>query len=157
MTRLLVALFVLLASLGTYAQMVHIKIINGKTGQPLKDLEIRVELGHINDRNLWKLGKEKLLRWDNESYDVPTAGAPLVRVSSITQGQTVRSEYEVCTDEKCDHGEGPGTYSIADILNFGTNTLDARRTAMIPVHPGVLTLYVRKITWLDRLERRLYS
>ena len=155
--RYLLLLSMMFLSECSCAQTVHIKIIDGRTGKSLNDLRIRIRVGHVNDQNFWKVDHETVPKWNGESYDVPTDGAPLLNVSAIGTGENVTSDYEVCSDENCAHGGGPGTYLVQDILNIGINTLDARSAAKIPLHPGVLTLYVRKITWLDRLERRLYS
>jgi len=145
------------SSLSAGAQTVHIKIIDGKTGRSLSGLRVGVQVGHIDERRFWKVDKEAVVGWSGESYDVSTDGAPLLEDSALVKGHTVTSDYEVCSDENCAHGGGPGTYPVRDILSTRINTLDARSTAKIPFQHGVLTLYVRKITWLDRLVRRLYS
>lgn len=123
---------------------IHIRLLNGKTGQPIADKEIFLE------RN-----KTRLLS-HAEEHDIRTDPSGLAEATVAKTGDILNPivvDYKSCTP-RTKHNDETGKserFPIAQILTNGVVAHNAcSKTAQSPT-PGELTLYFRPMNVFERL------
>jgi len=117
---------------------IHIRIINGKTGRPIKNETLRVwtTRNHI-DADLWP---------------TDATGSVLLKVDGNAQIALDENLNASCRTLPANQQASQFLYSVAEILNKGIATENTCGNVRVPAKPGELILFERPFTLLEKVK-----
>ena len=123
---------------------IHIRLLNGKTGQPIASKEIFLE------RNKTHLMSHA------EEHDIQTDASGLAEATVANTGDVLNPiviDYKSCTPRTRRPGETEKSerFPVAQILSTGIVAQNTCGKTTQPPTPGELTLYVRTMNVLERI------
>jgi len=140
LTRLALLCALLIAPCVSHAQTaeIHIRIVNGKTGRPIKTETLRVwtTRNHV-DADLWPTDAN---------------GAILLKVDSAAQIALDENLNASCRTLPANQQSFQLLYSVAEILNKGISTDNTCGTIRVTAKPGELILFERPFTLLEKVK-----
>ncbi|GAA3769461.1 hypothetical protein [Terriglobus aquaticus] len=123
---------------------IHIRLLNGKTGQPIADKEIFLER---NKQHLMSHAEEHEIKTDTNGLAEATVadkGEILNPIVVDYKSCTPRTKSSIDTDKA-------ERFSIAQILSTGVVAQNRCGKTTEPPTPGQLTLYFRTMNVLERI------
>jgi hypothetical protein len=140
LTRLALLCALLIAPCVSHAQTaeIHIRIVNGKTGRPIKTETLRVwtTRNHV-DADLWPTDAN---------------GAILLKVDSAAQIALDENLNASCRTLPANQQSFQLLYSVAEILNKGISTDNTCGTIRVTAKPGELILFERPFTLMEKVK-----
>jgi hypothetical protein len=140
LTQLALLCALLIAPCASHAQTaeIHIRIINGKTGRPIKNETLRVwtTRDHI-DADLWPTDAN---------------GAILLKVEGAAQIALDENLNASCRTLPANLQPSQFLYSVAEILNKGIATDNTCGTVRVTAKPGELILFERPFTLMEKVK-----
>jgi len=117
---------------------IHIRIINGKNGRPIKNETLRVwtTRDHI-DADLWP---------------TDATGAVLLKVDGNAQIAVDANQYASCRTLPQNQQPSEFLYSVAEILGKGISTENICGNIRVAAKPGELILFERPFTLLEKVK-----
>jgi hypothetical protein len=140
LTQLALLCALLIAPCASHAQTaeIHIRIINGKTGRPIKNETLRVwtTRNHV-DADLWPTDAN---------------GSVLLKVDGATQIAVDANQYASCRTLPANQQASQFLYSVAEILNKGIATDNTCGPVRVAARPGELILFERPFTLMEKVK-----
>jgi hypothetical protein len=140
LTRFALLCALLIAPCVSHAQTaeIHIRIINGKNGRPIKNETLRVwtTRNHI-DADLWPTDAN---------------GSVLLKVDGNAQIAVDANLYANCRTLPQNQQPSEFLYSVAEVLNKGISTENTCGTVRVAAKPGELILFERPFTLLEKVK-----
>jgi hypothetical protein len=140
LTRLALLCALLIAPCASRAQTaeIHIRIINGKNGRPIKNETLRVwtTRDHI-DADLWP---------------TDATGAVLLKVDGSAQIAVDANFYANCRTLPQNQQPSQLLYSVAEILGKGISPENTCGNVRVAAKPGELILFERPFTLLEKVK-----
>ena len=140
LTRLALLCALLIAPCVSHAQTaeIHIRIVNGKTGRPIKTETLRVwtTRNHV-DADLWPTDAN---------------GAILLKVDSAAQIALDENLNASCRTLPANQQSFQLLYSVAEILNKGISAENTCGTIRVTAKPGELILFERPFTLMEKVK-----
>jgi hypothetical protein len=140
LTRLALLCALLIAPCASRAQTaeIHIRIINGKNGRPIKNETLRVwtTRDHI-DADLWP---------------TDATGAVLLKVDGAAQIALDENLNASCRTLPANLQSFQFLYSVAEILNKGISTENTCGKVLVAAKPGELILFERPFTLMEKVK-----
>jgi hypothetical protein len=135
---LLCALLIMPCVSHAQAAEIHVLIINGKTGRPIKTETLRVwtTRNHI-DADLWPTDAN---------------GAVLLKVDGAAQIALDENLNAGCRTLPANQQSFQILYSVAEILNKGISTENTCGTIRVTAKPGELILFERPFTLMEKVK-----
>ena len=117
---------------------IHIRIVNGKNGRPIKNETLRVWTArdHI-DADLWP---------------TDATGTVLLKVDGNAQIAVDANLYANCRVLPQDQQPSQLLYSVAEVLNKGISTENTCGPVRVAAKPGELILFERSFTLLEKVK-----
>jgi hypothetical protein len=117
---------------------IHIRIINGKNGRPIKTETLRVWItrNHI-DADLWP---------------TDATGSVLLKVDGAAQIALDENLNAGCRTLPANQQPSQFLYSVAEILNKGISTENTCGTVRVTAKPGELILFERPFTLMEKVK-----
>ncbi len=117
---------------------IHIRIVNGKNGRPIKNETLRVWTArdHI-DADLWP---------------TDATGAVLLKVDGNAQIAVDANLYANCRILPQNQQPSEFLYSVAEVLGKGISTENTCGTVRVAAKPGELILFERPFTLLEKVK-----
>ncbi len=117
---------------------IHIRIINGKNGRPIKNETLRVwtTRDHI-DADLWP---------------TDATGTVLLKVEGTAQIAVDANQYASCRTLPQNQQPSEFLYSVAEVLGKGISTENTCGTVRVAAKPGDLILFERPFTLLEKVK-----
>jgi hypothetical protein len=117
---------------------IHIRIINGKNGRPIKNETLRVwtTRNHV-DADLWP---------------TDATGSILLKVDGAAQIALDENLNASCRTLPANQQSFQLLYSVAEILNKGISTENTCGTIRVTAKPGELILFERPFTLLEKVK-----
>jgi hypothetical protein len=140
LTRFALLCALLIAPCVSHAQTaeIHIRIVNGKNGRPIKNETLRVwtTRDHI-DADLWPTDAN---------------GAILLKVDGAAQIALDENLNASCRTLPANQQSFQLLYSVAEVLNKGISTDNTCGTARVTAKPGELILFERPFTLMEKVK-----
>jgi hypothetical protein len=140
LTRLALLCALLIVPCVSHAQTVeiHIRIVNGKNGRPIKNETLRVwtTRNHV-DADLWP---------------TDATGSVLLKVDGNAQIALDENLNASCRTLPANQQSFQLLYSVAEILNKGISTENTCGTVLVAAKPGELILFERPFTLLEKVK-----
>ena len=140
LTQLALLCALVIAPCVSHAQTaeIHIRIINGKNGRPIKNETLRVwtTRDHI-DADLWP---------------TDATGAVLLKVDGAAQIALDENLNASCRTLPANLQSFQFLYSVAEILNKGISTENTCGKVLVAAKPGELILFERPFTLLEKVK-----
>jgi hypothetical protein len=117
---------------------IHIRIVNGKNGRPIKNETLRVwtTRDHV-DADLWP---------------TDATGSVLLKVDGNAQIAVDANLYANCRALPQNQQPSQLLYSVAEILNKGISTENTCGNIRVAAKPGELILFERPFTLLEKVK-----
>ena len=117
---------------------IHIRIINGKNGRPIKNETLRVwtTRNHV-DADLWP---------------TDATGSVLLKVDEAAQIALDENLNASCRTLPANQQASQFLYSVAEILNKGISTENTCGTIRVTAKPGELILFERPFTLMEKVK-----
>lgn len=117
---------------------IHIRIVNGKNGRPIKNETLRVwtTRDHV-DADLWP---------------TDATGSVLLKVDGNAQIALDENLNASCRTLPANQQSFQLLYSVAEILNKGISTENTCGTVLVAAKPGELILFERPFTLLEKVK-----
>jgi hypothetical protein len=149
------------------AQTMEIKVVNGRNGQPIRDKCMNVWVGDRSSPRSGPLLETQTdtngvirLRLDDSELNVPSqrlaCGLSGVINPTLKYGDTVsvRTGYALCQPHTSDYSWLAMTdSSTEEVLKHGIVTPNTCGKATTSPKPGELVIFVRPLTWWEKLKQ----
>jgi hypothetical protein len=135
---LLLLLVLITCAQSLSAQTIHIRIVNGKNGRPIKNETLRVwtTRNHV-DADLWP---------------TDATGSVLLKVDGNAQIALDENLNASCRTLPANQQSFQLLYSVAEILNKGISTDNTCGTVRVAAKAGELILFERPFTLMEKVK-----